>query len=65
MLYQTVRLSACPLSDGPHWICCWVTDRTIASHYSSYKLKVEATDRRRTPGKYEKLLALGINYLYR
>jgi len=30
-----------------------------------YKLKVDATDRRRTPDKYEKLLALGIKYLYR
>ena len=32
---------------------------------SSYKLKVAATDRERNPGKYNGLLALGINYLYR
>ena len=32
---------------------------------NSYKLKVAATDRERYPGKYNGLLALGINYLYR
>lgn len=32
---------------------------------TSYKLKVAATDRERYPGKYNGLLALGINYLYR
>lgn len=32
---------------------------------NSYKLKVEATDKAQSPSKYEKLMALGVNYLYR
>jgi hypothetical protein len=47
---------------------CWETDRRTCValfYYSSYKLKVDATDRRRTADKYEKLLALGTSYLYR